>query len=161
PTDEVLLGRTHLLFVEDMVQLPDLPVPSPHHDPSESPLSIKKRLRHTRFLTPSPPAVNDGSDTDLKEPPRHRVSRDLSRLYRLALDMGSASSYPELVGVVLDGLLETIPADAGAILSVKEGRQLEVVAHRHRDPGARKYLAMSQYVSNEVLSTREAILAED
>src|SRR5438132_12547110 len=40
PRDEVHLGRTHLLFVEDMAQLPDLPsTPAP----SES-LAIKKRL---------------------------------------------------------------------------------------------------------------------
>src|SRR5215472_5440456 len=38
PTDEVNLGRTHLLFVEDMNQLPDLP---PLPQPAES-VSIKK-----------------------------------------------------------------------------------------------------------------------
>jgi hypothetical protein len=47
PGDEVHLGRTTLLFVEDMEQLPDLP---PRPPPSEA-MSIKKRLGQTRHLT--------------------------------------------------------------------------------------------------------------
>lgn len=154
--DEVHLGRTHLLFVEDMAQLPDLPMPAP--SPIES-LSIKKRLGHTRFLTPLPPETASGGEKTTA--PRHRLSSDLSRLYRLALDMGSTTNYQELVAVVLEGLLEVIPADVGAILSLKEGRELEVTAHRHRNPGSRPYVKVSQFVSNEVLASRESILAED
>src|SRR5262249_3158347 len=50
PGDEVFLGRTPLLFVEDMEQLPDMPQRPP---PSDG-MSIKKRLGQTRFLTPVP-----------------------------------------------------------------------------------------------------------
>jgi Nif-specific regulatory protein len=82
-------------------------------------------------------------------------------LYRLALDMGSAGTYSDLVRIVLDGLLEAIPAEVGAILSVKEGRNLEVTANRHRDPSIRTYSRVSEFVTNEVLASREAILAED
>jgi Nif-specific regulatory protein len=158
--DEVLVGRTHLLFVESMDQLPDLPV-APRTDHG---VSIKKRLGQTRFLTPEPngpaPEKTDGEPTP---PPRsrHSLSRDLALLYRLALDMGSANSYEELVRIVLDGLLEAVPAEVGAILSLKEGRELEVTAHRHRDPSIRIYTRVSEFVSNEVIAGREAILAED
>src|SRR5262245_36482623 len=48
PNDELHLGRTHLLFVEDMNQLPDLPDQA---GPPEG-VSIKKRLWFTRFLEP-------------------------------------------------------------------------------------------------------------
>ncbi len=182
PNDELYLGRTHLVFVEDMEQLPDLPAP-----PAEvGSVSIRKRLGQTRFLTPPPP-TQDGDATQTGQ--RHALSRDLALLYRLALDMGSATSYEELCTIVLDALLEAIPADVGAILSVPRngsdrtgrggpggevalgvdaaagkslrGLDLEVTAHRHRDPSVQEYTRVSEYVSNEVLATREAILAED
>src|SRR5262249_55178591 len=54
-----------------------------------------------------------------------------------------------------------IPADAGAILTVTEGNQLELAAHRQRDSQTPGYVRISQYVSNEVLASREAVLAED
>jgi DNA-binding NtrC family response regulator len=41
------------------------------------------------------------------------------------------------------------------------GRELEVTAFRHRDPGTRGYSRVSEFVSNEVLASKEAILAED
>src|SRR5207302_6905395 len=90
---------------------------------------------------------------------RHSLSRDLSLLYRLALDMGSAATYQDLVRIVLDGLLEGVPAEVGAILSVKEGRELEVTAHRHRDPSIRTYNRVSEFLTHEVMSSKEAILA--
>jgi transcriptional regulator with GAF, ATPase, and Fis domain len=168
PGDEVHLGRTHLLFVEDMNQLPDVPLDSSGQD-----VAIKKRLGQTRFLTPLPPDGAEGSDTPVPAQ-RHALSRDLSLLYRLALDMGSASTYEELVRIVLDALLEAIPAEVGAILMVPQGeggsvggervgrgQELTVVAHRHRDPSRQGYTRVSEYVSNEVLGTREAILAEN
>jgi transcriptional regulator with GAF, ATPase, and Fis domain len=171
PNDELSVGRTRLLFVEDMDQLPDLPRAA--QEPEG--VSIKKRLGQTRFLTPQPALPTPEDDgTTVHSVPRHALSRDLSLLYRLALDMGSASSYEEVCRIVLDALLEAIPADVGAILSVargpkgeppagKAGRgvELEVTAHRHRDPSVHGYTRVSDYVSNEVLASREAILAED
>jgi Nif-specific regulatory protein len=158
PGDEIHLGRTYLLFVEDMAQLPKVPAPSK----TDEGVSIKKRLGQTRFLTPVPPEPADEKDANDKgQPSRHSLSRDLALLYRLALDMGSASSYPELTRVVLDGLLEAIPAEVGAVLTLKEGRELEVTTHRHRDPSIRTYTRVSEFVTHEVISGREAILAED
>ncbi|HTU18124.1 MAG TPA: sigma 54-interacting transcriptional regulator [Gemmataceae bacterium] len=185
PHDDVHLGRTHLLFVEDMNQLPD--PPQQKEEAESEGVAIRKRLGQTRFLTPQPAlAEADASETTTAGPgQRHALSRDLSLLYRLALDMGSASSYDELCRIVLDALLEAIPAEVGAILSVAReandrngppagvrvasadagkslrGLELEVTAHRHRDPSLHDYKRVSEYVSNEVLASREAILAED
>jgi transcriptional regulator with GAF, ATPase, and Fis domain len=158
PADEINLGRTHLIFVEDMGQLPNLP----DHQPADDGVSIKKRLGQTRFLTPSPAeAKGDGAARAETAAARHSLSRDLSLLYRLALDMGSAGSYQDLARIVLDGLLEGVPAEVGAVLTLKEGRELDVTAHRHRDPSIRTYTRVSEFVTNEVLASREAILAED
>src|SRR5438309_4217380 len=45
PQDEIHVGRTRLVFVDQMEQLPDLPM-----NPSDSGgVAIKKRLGHTRF----------------------------------------------------------------------------------------------------------------
>ena len=153
--DEVHLGRTQLLFVDDMNQLPDFPE---RPAPAEEAVSIKKRLGQTRFLTPLPPDTQPTDDT--LPGSRHHLSRDLSLLYRLALEMGSAASYTELVPIVLNGLLEAIPADVGAILTVKDGRDLEVAAHRQRDPNVRTYHKVSKFVSSEVMASREAVLVQ-
>jgi transcriptional regulator with GAF, ATPase, and Fis domain len=155
PHDEVMLGRSQLVFVQDLKQLPSSPkTPTAN----EGTVSIKKRLGQTRFLTPMPPVATPGGRP---QPATHNLGEALSLLYRLALDMGSAATHQELVEVVLEGLLEAIPADVGAILTVKEGRDLEVAAHRQRDPAVKNYHKVSQFVSSEVLSSREAILAED
>jgi Nif-specific regulatory protein len=159
PVDEMQIGRTKLLFVESMDQLPDIPAPS-----SREGVSIKKRLGQTRFLTPQPPSPSpeeSGGDQTPAQVSRHSLSRDLSLLYRLALDMASAGTYEDLVRVVLDGLLEGVPAEVGAILSMKEGRELEVTAFRHRDPSIKTYARVSEFVSHEVISSRQAVLAED
>src|SRR5216684_2093987 len=67
PGDEIHLGRTRLIFVDDMSQLPDMPT-SPA--PSES-LAIKKRLGHTRFLTPSPDLEAETPKVDQTSHGRH------------------------------------------------------------------------------------------
>jgi transcriptional regulator with GAF, ATPase, and Fis domain len=159
PHDEVALGRTRLLFVNDMSQLPDLPAVA------SDGIEIKKRLGQTRFLTPLPADHAEKTDTHADETPRadsqHTLSHDLALLYRLALEMGAAATYGDLVHVVLDGLLEAIPAEVGAVLTVLDGGELEVTAHRHRDPANKDYVRVSEYVSGEVLRTKEAVLAED
>jgi Nif-specific regulatory protein len=196
PNDEIQVGRTVLLFVQRMDQLPALPArPIEPGGPDKADLggslSIKKRLNQTRFLTPVPRmpekvtsegTTSEGTTTDAPLQ-RHALSRDLSLLYRLALDMGTADNYEDLCRIVLDALLEAIPAEVGAILSVPAGRpgarrrevgltagksqrgqELEVTAYRgagQHDKGSVTYMRVSEYVSDEVLATREAVLAED
>ncbi|MFO0807076.1 MAG: sigma 54-interacting transcriptional regulator [Gemmataceae bacterium] len=153
PQDEIHLGRSRLIFVEDMKDLPD--VSRKGRKPDDT-LAIRKRLNETRYLKDAAATVYEPRDA------RHAVERDLALLYQLALKMGSASTSADLVSIVLDGLLEAIPAEVGAILSVTaEGRDLELLAYRHRDPVVQTYHKVSQFVSSEVLSTHEAVLAED
>jgi pSer/pThr/pTyr-binding forkhead associated (FHA) protein len=76
PRDEVHLGRTNLVFVEDMDQLPELPTPEPGDD-NDGSMSIKKRLGQTRFLTPPPPGA---AEADAQPGSRHGLSRGLSLL---------------------------------------------------------------------------------
>jgi Nif-specific regulatory protein len=158
PKDDILVGKTHLVFVEEMQQLPDFPR---GNKPVDAPPAIRKRVAETRFLKAADTVV-DGQTTVLQPPSTpDRIERDLARLYRLALDMGSAENTDDLVRIVLDGLLDAIPADVGAILALGEGRELDLLAYRHRDPSVQTYHKVSQFVSSEVLASREAILAED
>ncbi len=153
PGDEVGVGRSTLVFVEDLAQLPAAPTAP---TVSEVPVTIKERLGQTRYDLVSAPAES----TDVPTPQRHRISRDLSLLYRLALDMGAATSYADVVEVVLNGLLEGTTADTGAVLSVGDGKRLEVTAARGSN-GHDSHSAFSEFVSNEVLRSKEAVLAED
>jgi transcriptional regulator with GAF, ATPase, and Fis domain len=163
PSDLVQLGRTELLFVQNLEELPEQ---ARSEEQAGETVSIKKRLGQTRFLTPSPTSSPMGGNGDEESTvpvgaPMRSLSRDLSLLYRMALDMASAGSYEDLVRVVLDGLLEAVPAEVGAILSMTEDRELQVTAYRHRDPSIREYSPVSEFVTSEVLASKEAILAED
>jgi Nif-specific regulatory protein len=155
--DEISLGRTTLVFVEDMNDLPDMPLAPAA---AES-VTIKKRLRQTRFLTPVPPAPVAEDPTLHDGAVSRRLSHDLSLLYRMAVDMGSSATYQELAELVLAGLLEATPADTGAILTRKDGRGLDITEHRHKGANPSAYVRVSQFLSNEVLKTGEALLAED
>ncbi|HEY1377413.1 MAG TPA: sigma-54-dependent Fis family transcriptional regulator, partial [Gemmataceae bacterium] len=56
---------------------------------------------------------------------------------------------------------EATHAEVGAILAVRENRELDLLAYHHRDPAVQTYHKVSQFLSGEVLSSREAVLAED
>ena len=94
---------------------------------------------------------------------RDRVSRELAMLYRLALDMGRHEEEDALCGAVLDALIEATPADVGAILlggpSAENGQRLEVAAFRA--PSDAAYDRVSDYLSETVLASGEAVLALD
>jgi transcriptional regulator with GAF, ATPase, and Fis domain len=147
--DEVQFGRSKFLFVHDLSELPGIP-----GDPSR-PMSemvrIKRKTNKTKFIPPA-----EGEDTV-------DTSKDhaMASLYRLALDMGNAHTVEELAEAVLLGLFEGVPAENGAVMAVKAGRELELLAHRSRDGKIRTYHKSSQLVSNAVLDSREAILADN
>lgn len=155
PRDEINVGRTRLVYVEDMQQLPDLPRRG--HRPEDE-VAIRKRLGDTQLLQGG---ETDGQATILQARPGRQLERDLSLLYRLALRMGTAGTSNELVRIVLDGLLEATHAEVGAVLAVRENREFELLAYHHRDPQVQTYHKVSQFLSAEVLSSREAVLAED
>jgi two-component system, NtrC family, response regulator HydG len=97
---------------------------------------------------------------------RERASRELAQLYRLALEMGTAKNAKQLAEIVLNGLALGTCADIGALLLLptpaKPGEahgELNLVSYRSR--GDRPYQKVSEYLSNTVMKSREAILARD
>ena len=158
PADELQMGRTQLVFVERLGQVSA--VGEPVSETPEDRLAIRKRLGQTRYELSDLPEMEDQQLTEFKLPPinRHRMSRDLSLLYRLALEMGSATTREELARVVLNGLLEATVADAAALLQI-HGQRANVLAHQERS-AALTCPIIPEFVLREVLQSREAIFAE-
>lgn len=159
PRDEINVGRTHFLFVQQISDLPEIN----SEKATVSGISIKQRMGQTRFLTPLPAiedeAISDGEQQTL--PQKHSLSRDLALLYRLSLRMGSAKDHEELIDIVLDGLMEATTAEVGAILSPKENGEFQIAALRPKEQKKATYHKISEFVSNDVLARKEAVLAED
>lgn len=117
---------------------------------------IIQRKSHTRFHTPPPPSQID----------RDRTSRELGRLYRLALDMGNTQSEKELSQIVLNGLFEGTSADIGAILyfdparhEARKPENLKVIAFQSVDE--MPYQKPSDFLSQMVFDEGDAILAHN
>ena len=163
PRDEVRVGRAQLVFVADMTQLPDVPGgKATRAAEAGDGLEIKKRLGQTRYLPPAAPPAGatppaEPARTDARIPPAQAVSV----LYRLALDMADASTPAELGELVVDAIFRATPAEVGAVLALKDGRDLEPIVYQHRGPGHPTYHKVSKFVSHEALSSKQAVLAEN
>ncbi len=154
PQDEIRVGRTRLVYVEDLAQLPD-PPGSASGRPADG-LEIRKRLGQTRYL---PPTLSETEDTHNES--RVAPQQAVSVLYRLALDMAEAANPTELCELVIDAIFRATPAEVGAVLALQEGREFVPVVYRSRGASPQTYHKVSSFVSNEVLSTRQAVLAEN
>jgi Nif-specific regulatory protein len=152
--DEVQFGRSKFLFVYDLGELPGLS-DAPSRMLEES-VKITRRTKRSKYVPERRERMPDDA-TVSDEPP----DRAVATLYRLALDMGAAKSLQELAEAVLAGLFEGVPVENGAVMAVKPQRDLELLAHQSRDGKVRTYHKSSQLVSNAVLDSREAILADN
>jgi Nif-specific regulatory protein len=163
PLDEVRLGRSRFVFTDDLNLLLDLPARPTRAPDKADGLEIKKRLGNTRFLPAAavpgatlPPAPEvEGPDVRVPQ------SAALGILYQLGLEMSDATTPAELCELVVDALFRATPAEVAAVLAVKEGRELEPVVYRNRRVGPQTYHKVSQFVSHEVQTSRQAVLAEN
>ncbi|MBX9584349.1 MAG: sigma 54-interacting transcriptional regulator [Gemmataceae bacterium] len=163
PRDDVRVGRAQLVFIEDLTQLPDLPQVRPARPAEKGDgLEIKKRLGQTRYHTPAAPQSGSTPPPDVaRHETRVPPSQAVGLLYRLALDMADAAAPADLGELVIDALFRATPAEVGAVLALKEGREFEPVVYRLRGPGPQTYHKVSNFLSHEVLSTKQAVLAEN
>ena len=99
---------------------------------------------------------------------RDRTSQELADLYKLALEMGSASDSRQLADIVLQGLFENVRVDIGAILLLGENKkkprpdELAITVYRTREDAEDKsYEKVSSSLSSIVLTNQEAVLARD
>jgi Nif-specific regulatory protein len=157
PLDEIRVGRTRLLFVEELGQLPEWTSAIRPKETEGDGLAIRKRLGQTRYLPPAA-SVAEITPAELRIAP----NQALAVLYRLALDMANSATPVELCELVVDALFRATPAETAAVLAVKEDNELAPVVYRCRNPNAPPtYHKVSSFVSREVMTTRQAILAEN
>jgi len=162
------VGSSELAFTFDLeLPLPELTEPVTPRPDGSSAILVQQNLGATSSLGPE--ILHRQSRTRFesggRELGRDRTSRDLARMYRLALDMGNAASPKMLAEVVLNGLMAGIQADIGAFLllpqeqSEKDPGRLSVLAYKSRNQTT--YERVSDSLSRYVLSENEAVLARD
>lgn len=162
PLDELRIGRTRLLFVENLEQLGTLMRTSlAGLSEKIDGLKIKERFRETRYmLNASEMDIANVRDAT-REGGRVTPAAAVTVLYRLALEMADATTPAELCERVIEAMFRATPADVGAVLAVKEPRELELIIYRHRRSEQKTYHKVSAFVSHEVLATKQAVLAEN
>ena len=116
---------------------------------------IVERKRSTRF--------EDGGASPEFTP--DRTSQELAKLYKLAMEMGTANDPKRLAEVVLNGLFEATSADIGAILLLPpdvsppiDPSKLTLLVYKSRNQ--QPYEKLSEYLSRTVLQSREAVRAK-
>ncbi len=116
---------------------------------------IVERKRSTRF-------EEGGANAELS---RDRTSQELAKLYKLAMEMGTANDPKRLAEIVLNGLFESTPADIGAILLLPpdisppvDPSKLTLLVYKSRNQ--QPYEKLSEHLSRTVLQTREAVRAK-
>ncbi len=98
--------------------------------------------------------------------PRDRSHVELSRLYRLALDMGAAVDSRHLCEVVLSGLFSGTRADVGAVLLFPKSVETDphvgdLQTAAYQSHGELPYQRVADHLARVVLDNREAVLARD
>ena len=169
--DRVRIGGCELVFTHDLsnpLELEEEPLDADTNmlaaamrgtrsDPEIETVSSTPEIIHRRRATRFGEMAR--RDAQLRD----RVSRELASLYRLALDMGQFDQIAPLCAAVLDTLIESTPADIGAILlRSEEGAKpagLSVAAFRA--PADATYDRVSDYLSEAVLTSGEAVLGHD
>src|SRR5262245_56811104 len=157
--DEVGLGRSRLVFVNRLEELPALLASDPNLELGG--ICIVNRLGQTRYdISAGSTTTPHGAAANWRQLDVERVAGQLSLLFRLALKMGEASNVQELVNTILEELLDSTLADTAAVLRVTNKQELKLMAFKAKDK-RRSDVQVPQGVVSEVLSTRQAVLAED
>lgn len=164
----IQIGETLLAFTYDLQEtLPRLEeqeyeegetgvalrVPTIQNAPTEE-AQIVERKRNTRY----------DDSASLPEISRDRTSQELAKLYKLAMEMGTANDPKRLGEIVLSGLFESTPADIGAILLLPpdasppiDPNKLTLLVYKSNDQ--KPYEKLSEHLSRTVMATHEAVRA--
>jgi Nif-specific regulatory protein len=157
--DRVRFGNSRFLF---LVDLADLPTTTPGDGrAANGELAIKSRLVDTKYIANKVPFA-DAVTAELSTRARHVSQTEaVALLYKLAIDSAAATTPTELAETVVAAIFGGTPAEVAAVLTVATGRDAELVAYRTRNASQKTYHKVSQFVSTEVITTKQAILAED
>ncbi len=155
--DEISLGRSRLIFVTQLADLPPQTAPEPSAEAAD--ISIVNRLGQTRYdLNSTGTTLANHAAMDV--PSAGHWTRHLSLLYRLALKMGEINEFDELIREVLRELIDSTPVDEAAILMVSDRHEVKLAAYQSNDE-RQSYTPLPASILKEVLASRQAVLAED
>ncbi len=123
--------------------------------PPAEPTTITHRRQKTRYHHAEPEQADEAVP---------KVGRAAAKLCRIAFDLANQTSVRGIAKIALDGLLESTNADCGAVLmTMRSGASqpgdLDVIAWRSENRPT--YQRVSNFLSETVLSSGEAILARD
>lgn len=162
--DAIRIGGAELLFTTDISMPLGESSRRTHSDTDEIEFDedtdgpqILERKSHSVYLTESG-LTDDGRDADLRGA--------FAKLYRLVVQMVSATSIRHLSETVLDALLQSVNADIGAVLLFPNDVEdrthpggLRIISYRAPDDAS--YHKVSSRLSRVALTEREAILGMD
>lgn len=171
----IQIGETLLAFTYDLQET--LPKLEAKENVAEVETGVFK-LDKSRPLTPPPITIEpeiierrrktrfeeETEGADSSESKRLRVSRGLAKLYRLAIEMGTANDPKRLAEIVLDGLFDSTPADIGAILLLPPDESPPIDPSKltllvYKSKTQRPYEKLSDHLSRTVMATRETVRA--
>lgn len=170
PGSVIRIGRTQLAFVHDLSKaFADSGAVPPRIDDTDGPLrtaataedsgvmeptTIMHRRGQSRFL---------GKATATATAPQAGVAA--TKLCRLAFELAKAVDARETARAALEGLMDAVPSDAGAILLLgkaskgKNNRPLDIFASMAKPKG--KYHRVSDTLAEMVLKEGEAVMARN
>lgn len=163
PGEVIRIGSCQMAFVHDLTaafrdgQAEETAALSPASDSDilaiDEPTTITHRRDRTRYLLPV--------ETDETVP---KVGESAAQLCRLAFELAQQNDAASVAHLALDGLFESTPVDAGAMLLLSahgegEEESLEIAASRsdHAEP----YHRVSEFLSDTVMMDGEAVLARN
>lgn len=162
--DELSIGKLVCLFVRSLDELPDIPVPPDSEPHPTGGLEITRRLGQTRYI-PSTATLSEGGiilpPPTERLPAREGTSEALATLYHLALAMSEAKTQVDLAEQAVEALLQSTPAEVCAVLTLRGSHELDPLIHRAKLTAPSTYHKVSDFVGREVLSAKQAVLAED
>ncbi len=164
----ILIGDCEVSFTFDLSrQMKEMDQVSNHLTDTDTALDLVLE----QDISNGPAIIHRASQSRYRESDHHiigrdRASQELAGLYRLGLDMAAAADSNALSEVVLEGLFSGTVADIGAILLLPKSTEgpanptdLGVVTYNSR--GNYPYQKVSDSLTQQVLSSRDAVLAKD
>lgn len=148
--DQIAVGRVRFVFLSQDVEaaVAESPV---ELGPDELVNASTIRLERKDALYLKPNAVVASLAADA------RIARDLNALLKISTLLSTIRESTQLQRSLLETILDTLPAERGAILLVREDSQ-ELIASHGTDKRAKQPIHISRSVVEKVLREAEAIL---
>lgn len=151
--DHVSVGKVNFVFlVQDSEAVASESVVELGDEELTNPSTIRLRRNDALYLKPD--AVAAGLSADA------RIARDLNALLRISRSLNSIRESSSLQRVLLDILLESIPAERGAIM-LTSGEADDLTAACGLDKRSQRPIRISRTVAKKVLDEGVAILTVD